>query len=363
MWLWHWSPDFFSYYDSAMTLRIGPLHGGGLVLGYRCPSRCRHCLYGAGPHRRDGEPADDEALDRILDLLAEGGPEARYHIGGGEPFLDVDRLAHAVRGLVERGLILEYVETNAFWAKDRDHAERVLTGLADEGLSSVLVSLSPFHAEFVPLSRTLAAIEAAERVLPGGAFVWIPGFLAEITEVDNGGLLDLDALLVKRGERYARGLADRYGLVSAGRAGRYLHEHGRRLPWREVVTGCDGLCRARLADTSHFHVDCEGLYVPGLCAGIALPFDELFAKTNEMNEANEIDLDRYPLLRALVEGGPAALVELARDKGFRPAKTYASACDLCTQARLSLSAAGCSQWSELGPKGFYEARSISGHGV
>lgn len=339
-----------------MSLRIGPLFGGGLVLGYRCSSRCRHCLYGAGPHRRDGEPADDESLDRILDLLAESGPDARYHIGGGEPFLDIDRLSHAVMGFRERGLILEYVETNAFWAKDRDHAEGVLSSLAAEGLSSVLVSLSPFHSEFVPLSRTLAAIEAAERILPGGAFVWIPGFLSEVNAVDDGGLLDLDALLADRGERYAQGLADRYGLVPAGRAGRYLHEHGRRLPWRDVVAGNEGLCRARLADTSHFHVDCEGLYVPGLCAGIVLPFDEV-------SEMNDIDLDRYRLLRTLVEGGPAALVEFACDKGFKPSETYASACDLCTHVRLALGEEGGSHWPELGPDGFYNAHSVPGYSV
>ena len=77
----------------SVSLDIGTLHGGGIVLGYRCPSRCRHCLYDSGPHRDDGKPSAAE-LDRLLDLLAERGPRARYHVGGGEPMLD--------RGLLSR---------------------------------------------------------------------------------------------------------------------------------------------------------------------------------------------------------------------------------------------------------------------
>jgi len=64
-------------------MHIGALQGGGLVLGYRCSSRCRHCPYACGPHRRDGD-GDDQALEQVLDLLAERGPGARYHIGRGE---------------------------------------------------------------------------------------------------------------------------------------------------------------------------------------------------------------------------------------------------------------------------------------
>ena len=326
-------------------LTIGPLLGGGLVLGYRCPSRCRHCLYDAGPHRRDGSPANSAALDAILDLLAERGPHARYHIGGGEPFLDVDLLESAIDGMARRGLTLDYVETNAAWVKDGDHAAGVLVELRDLGLRCVLVSLSPFHAEFIPLERTLALIEAAERSLPGGAFVWIPGLMDDVRAAPAGrsGRIDLEALLAQRGQRYARQLAARYSVVPAGRAGRYLHDHGQRVPWREAAA--DARCTGRLQDTTHFHVDGQCRYVPGLCAGIVLPLAEV---------PGQIDLSRYPALRALVVGGPLALVELGRaEQGFEPAETYSGACDLCTDVRRHLQAHDAAAFPELGPPGFY----------
>lgn len=329
------------------TLTIGPLQGGGLVLGYRCPSRCRHCLYDAGPHRHDGLPGSPEALEALLDLLAERGPHARYHVGGGEPFLDLELLGRAVAGMTRRGLALDYVETNAAWVKDSDHAQGVLAELRKQGLGCVLVSLSPFHAEFIPLEKTLALIDVAERTLPGGAFVWIPELLEDIRAAPpgRGGRIDLEALLAQRGPRYARQLAARYAVVPAGRAGRYLFAHEQRRPWREAAA--EARCTGRLRDTTHFHVDGQGRYVPGLCAGIVLPLAEV---------PGQVELQRYPALRALVSGGPAALVALARaEAGFEPDATYAGACDLCTEVRRRLHAHDAAAYPELGPPGFYGA--------
>ena len=83
--------------SSARLLR--PSSVAVAQLGYRCPSACRHCLYNAGPHRRDGAPESVTALSELLDELARRAGRARYHIGGGEPFLDLDLLEAAVGGL------------------------------------------------------------------------------------------------------------------------------------------------------------------------------------------------------------------------------------------------------------------------
>ena len=327
----------------ANSLTIGPLLGGGVVLGYRCSSRCRHCLYSCGPHRRDGALPEGARLETLLDLLADGGPRAAYHIGGGEPFLDLDLLEQVIAGMSARGLALEYVETNASWVRDARQAGEVLGRLGEAGLGCLLVSLSPFHAEFVPLERTLTLIDVANRQLPGGAFIWIQGFLDDLRAHSPSQRLDLDRHLADRGEGYALGLVARYSLVPAGRAGRYMHRHGARLPWRRAAAASN--CAARLCGTSHFHVDLAGAYVPGLCAGIVLPLQEV---------PGTIDLSRYAVLEALVRGGPAALIELA--DGFEPHETYSSACDLCTHVRQYLSPRN---HPELGPPGFYDARSMS----
>jgi hypothetical protein len=326
---------------------IGQLHGGGIVLGYRCPSRCRHCLYACGPHRRDGLP-DVDGLDRMLGLLAERAPGARYHIGGGEPFLDVGLLAHAVEGMASRGLALDYVETNASWATSRGRAEELLGELAAVGLERVLVSVSPFHAEFVSPRRTRSCIAAAERILSGGAFVWIPEFFGDLRGCADGERLDLEGLLDAKGDRYAVSLAARYGLVPAGRAGRYLARHGQLHDWRELVERAP--CPSRLRDTSHFHVDGDGLYVPGLCAGLVLPLEEL---------PGPVDREAHPLVGELVEpGGLGRVVERAVESGFAAGEGFSAPCDLCTAVRLFLWERG--ERADLGPEGFYDPRSFVG---
>ncbi len=328
-------------------LIIGELFGGGLVLGYGCPSRCRHCLYGCGPHRSDGEPDDALALENLLDLVAERAPEACFHIGGGEPFLDVDRLSIAVEGLVKRGIALDYVETNAAWVKDQDQAEHILEKLARRGLEQVLISVSPFHAEFIPVAKVRILRAAADRVLANGACLWLPELLRDLGESSGDDRLEMDAFLASHGNRYARSLGDRYNLVPAGRAGRFLAQHGVHTPWKKLVI--DPPCPSRLPDTTHFHVDGQGNYVPGLCAGIVLPM---------MAVPGEIDLSRYPVLRTLVQDGLAGLVDLASKEGFVPEHSYSSPCDLCTHARLYLYPKG---YDELGPAGYYDVRSVSGY--
>jgi hypothetical protein len=331
--------------SSEGTLRIGPLRAGGIVLGYRCPSRCRHCLYACGPHRTDGAGGGDQAVEELLDELGRRGAHAVYHIGGGEPFLDTARLGTVVAGMRARGLALTYVETNASWVKSQAHAETTLADLAVKGLRCVLVSVSPFHAEHVPLGRARTLIEAARRTLPDGAFVWIAEFLDELSAESDSLPLDLDAWLRDRGDAFALELGDRYGLIPAGRAGRFLYEHGQRRPWQELAETTS--CAERLQDTTHFHVDLDRRYVPGLCAGLVLPLAEV---------PGEIDLARYPLVAALARGGLGALVELAQKQGFVPNERYSAPCDLCTHARIFLAPRG---YAELGPPGFYDERSIA----
>ena len=75
-------------------------------------------VYACRPGLREEVRA--ESLDRILDSIARAAPDADLHLGGGEPFLHMDRLVRTVRGIRGRGLALEYVETNGFWVRRED---------------------------------------------------------------------------------------------------------------------------------------------------------------------------------------------------------------------------------------------------
>ncbi len=333
----------------AKKLDLPPLQGGGLAVGWKCSSRCRHCLYGSGPHRLDGKPTEGKGVDSLLDMCAEKGGDAAWHIGGGEPFLDIPLLRRVIEGFTRRGLNLEYVETNAFWALDQTSAEKTLRELAPFGLRSLLVSLSPFHAEFVPFNRTANLIRAAENTLPNGAFIWIPEFCEDLRGFDPERTIDLGKLLKEMGDEYALGIVRRYHLVPLGRAGRFLAAHGRIRPWDELVG--DAPCRSRLRDTSHFHVDGDGNYIPGLCAGLAIPFSRI---------GRELDMDGFPVLGLLADGKLADLKTLADRHGFKPAVGYSSACDFCLHLRFFLATTLPGEFPELKPDQFYSADSVPG---
>jgi hypothetical protein len=328
------------------VLRIRRLHAGGLNLGYRCSSRCRHCLYACGPHRRDGAGK----LEPVLDALAERAPHAVYHVGGGEPFLDRDLLAAVLDGFHDRGLNLDYVETNASWVRGQAHARRVLEECRGRGLRGLLISVSLFHAEFVPPGRTLDLVDAAYQVFPRGVIVWLPHFLRLISAMERDERLDLTGLIDEKGDRLALEIGLGYGLIPGGRAGRYLARHGKRTAWDAIERPS---CLERLENSTHFHVDLEGNYVPGLCGGIVLPLDAI---------PGDVPLGDYPLLDLLVRGGPTGLARWAmRTHDFEPdPQGYSGACDLCTHVRLHVH--GLDDFKELGPLGFYDSRSVDGYG-
>jgi hypothetical protein len=113
----------------------------------------------------------------------------------------------------------------------------------------------------------------------------------------------------------------------------------------DVVAYAGGGC-AELSDTSHFHVDVHGCYVPGLCTGLAIDVPDI---------ERPLDPSRYPLVTLLHHGGIGALLVLAtREHGFAadPAG-YIGKCDLCVAVRAHLVATAPGAYPELAPAGFY----------
>ena len=113
-------------------------------------------------------------------------------------------------------------------------------------------------------------------------------------------------------------------------------------PLETILNRNPGPCR-ELWDTSHYHVDLYGNYVPGLCSGLAFPFELLGEK---------LPADEYPALAALAGEGPAGLLALARKRGFVPDKAYLNKCHLCLEMRSHLVGSGW-EHPDLAPTGFY----------
>jgi len=64
--------------------------GVDFLLTFRCPSKCKHCCYKAGPERTGFMKLED--AEQWLTELAETQPLQSLTVHGGEPFLYFDVL-------------------------------------------------------------------------------------------------------------------------------------------------------------------------------------------------------------------------------------------------------------------------------
>lgn len=326
------------------SFKIKSLVSGGVITNYHCVSRCGHCLYNCGPHR-EKDYLDEERAERIFRRIAVLGCRS-VHIGGGEPLLDPEGLVAVLNAARRTGMGIDYVETNSAWYTDKALAVEMLSDLRSVGLETLLVSISPFHNAHIPFVRVRGAIDAC-REAGIQVFPWVNAFardLDRLGERETHTMAEFEAVF---GSDYLQRIPDRYWIHLGGRA---LETFRNVYPNRSVddILGSSPLnCVWSLSDTSHFHIDLEGRYIPGLCAGLAFAMEDL---------GGPLPAGQYPLLEQLVTTGIRGLYELARqDYGFVPSReTYLNHCDLCTDIRRYLSGLAGQGLPELSPKGFYE---------
>ncbi len=334
--------------SESRVLKVPPFSSLGIILSYQCSNQCRHCLYACSP------AWEDWITDEILEgLTASIAADSRFldsvHIGGGEPFIRPDRLIRAVEAVSAAGLPLEYVETNAFWALREADTEETLLRLRDAGLPGLLVSVSPFHQEFVPLERPERLIRVASRVFgPSEVRVYTDYFRSLLAGADPKHPIPFEDYLESAGpDQASLDLADRYGLVPNGRAPLELGVLYARHPASDFL---ERNCEAELTSPHHGHVDLYGNVITGLCAGLSvgngLDLAGISAGT---------DLPDKHVLSRLMEGGPAALAVFASSEhGFREdPEGYIAKCHLCLDIRRHLVRTGAA-FPELEPKGFYQ---------
>jgi len=139
------------------------------------------------------------------------------HLGGGEPFLNLDGLAMVVEVVRSMSVNIEYVETNSSWFKERESALEVLSTLREKGLSTLLISMSPFHNEHVPFYKVKGVIEACKEAKID-VFPWISQFYPEIDAFDDRTTHTLTVYESKYGEDYLARIPSRYWIHFGGRA-------------------------------------------------------------------------------------------------------------------------------------------------
>ncbi len=325
-------------------LSIHRLSSGGVITNYTCVSRCGHCLYNCSP-RRSKDYLDPDRAEAIFARIADRGCRS-VHIGGGEPMLHPEKLAAVLEAARRTGVAIDYVETNSAWCVDPDAAVEILTSLRSAGLHTLLVSISPFHNAHIPFRRVRNVIDACRRT-GISVFPWVNAFVRDLDRLGDDSCHSMAEFESAFGPDYLKRIPDRYWIHLGGRA---LETFRPVYPLRSaehLLERHAQSCARALGDTSHFHIDLYGNYIPGLCAGLAIEMDDL---------GRTLDAGKYPLLDRLWATGVRGLYDLAaEDHGFTPQREgYLTPCDLCTDIRGFLYRLTGDRYRELAPAGFYD---------
>ena len=325
---------------------VNHLASGGVITNYHCVSSCGHCLYNCGPHRSK-DYLEASTAERIFRVIMQRGCRS-VHIGGGEPLLQPQKLAAVLEAARAVGLGIDYVETNSAWFVDGEKALSILNALKGAGLRMLLVSISPFHNAAIPFARVTGVINAC-RQSGIEVFPWVNAFVRDLSRLDTNRTHGMDEFEAAFGPHYLQRIPDRYWIHLGGRALQTFRPVYPVYPLEHILAKSPQSCARALGDTSHFHIDLYGNYIPGLCAGLAIAMEDL---------GRPLLPDAYPLLDRLAATGIRGFYQLAvQDCGFvAQRQAYLNHCDLCDEIRGALIRADKGRFKELTPAGHYEGR-------
>ena len=338
-------------FDSTMRDTLGNALAPrdiGLILTYRCLPNCAHCLYNCGPGWHDWMSIDAvaQALENAYSVWGKG---FQVHLTGGEPFMNFPLLLQSTRIAVDLGIPV-YVETNVGWCRDKSLAEARFRQLREAGMEAVLISVSPFHQETIPLQRTLDGISAAREAFGSNrVIVYQSEWLTEMSRHDRMAPVPLSTYAAEYGQHQAGlHLWLGFGLISGGRSGYRLGDLAIKQP-AGAFRGMD--CSQELMFAQHSHMDLYGNFIPAFCGGIALgDWHDLVDLVKDHREGRFA-----PMIEMLIEGGPYSLYQNAQNaNNYRDLEGgYAGKCHLCVDVRRHLILLGAFE-ENLKPVGFYE---------
>lgn len=278
------------------------LEGLHILLTYQCTYECEHCFVWGSPWQ-----AGTLTLAQIENILgqAKAAGVKSIYFEGGEPFLYYAILVQAVRRAADMGFSVGIV-TNAYWANSIADAEEWLRPFVGR-LADFTVSSDLFHCS-EPMG------EQPQNALAAAKWLNIPTGMISIVQPDAEA-------------RQTHGqIEDQGAVMYRGRAVEMLVGKATGHPWESF----DSCPHEDLREPGRIHLDPLGnLHI---CQGLVI--GNVFEKPLKQI-CDEYDAETHPICGPLLEGGPAALVtEYNLPHGF----SYADACHLCYEARLTLRA-------------------------
>jgi len=323
------------------VLKISCLVSGGVITNYKCSSKCRHCSYSSSPNW-PGDYMTPSMADEIFSILKRLGCHS-VHIGGGEPLLKPDGIMGVLQAARRNNMGIEYIETNASWYRDEESAIAVLNELLEHGVHTLLISMDPFHNEYIPFRKVKALIKACSKA-GMQVFPWQINFWSEIDAMDDRSTHSPDEYMLLFGQDYLLRLPSRYGLNLKGRALKTYKPMMEKQTYDQILKESRP-CRL-LSGIYHFHVDLYGGFIPQSCPGFSIPLKEL---------VQGADPEKYRIFYSLESAGIKSFAELARKEyGYTPKAEYAGKCDLCYDIRNYLVLECGLDLPDLKPEGHYK---------
>jgi len=305
------------------------LHRLEFSITYRCSAHCLHCQV-EDDLRRSAPAAIDPALGaQIVHRVAHAYPLRSLMTFGGEPLLYPEAVCAIHGAAQEEGIAHRSIITNASVPRPEAAFRALARRLAACGVNAVYISVDAFHQANIPLE----VVERNARALAEAGIeelVWNPCWVVS-REHDNAWNRRTREVLAALSYLPAR--EDEGNVVQPdGHARDALAEY---LPPKvPLPTGSCGDIpyTGPLDEIGSIGVEPDGAIT--VCHELAIG--------NAAREDVVAILQRYdpyqiPEARALLEGGVAALVELARVRGIALDRDgYYSVCDLCRSLRRQI---------------------------
>lgn len=324
-------------------IKINNFENGGLIVTYYCNAKCKHCLYNCGPGIAKDYMQKD-LLDDILTYLKKYKCTS-VHIGGGEPFSNIEGLFEVIGHLRSRNIIPRFVETNAFWCDNSKQAEalQIVDKLKKLQVEQLLISISPFHNEFVKLANTKQLIKYCQmydiKVLP-----WKAMYLKKLGALDINFVHKLSEHYMNLNCEQLTKIMDFYEITMRGRMLNSFAHYYPQKSTMEILKENQGSCN-ELLDDQYFHVDLYGNFQPD-CPGLSVSYIDI---------GKPLNAEKYPFYTTLLSGGIKKLYEFAVcEYSFKATDKYFSKCHLCYDIRRFLVIQKNVKSSDLQPLCFYK---------
>jgi len=297
------------------------------LLTFKCPSKCKHCSYMAGPQRKGSMKLQD--AEGYLKELVDTQPLKSVGAHGGEPFLHFKLLKAIMRKAKQLGIAETWVITNGYWARNQTTARKKLRGLQEAGLSNITFSVDGFHQEHIPFKYVRKGIEAAAWL--GFNRVSVDSYFAVGQDASNffdistrnllKSLEDLDNIEIhkRRADLEGRGATE---LCKYAKLGNKIPSGRCKLPF--WIGG-------NLKSPRGIEIDFQGnvTLCPGICIGNT-------RKKRLTQILQDYDVDEHPILSVIDKEGPIGLLRAATAKGFVRQQGFADECHLCYEMRKFL---------------------------